>query len=283
MARDPTDLRASRTMLRPTQAVPAKLPQPELTVVVPAYNEAERLPATLDQLGQFLDQWGIDYRVLVVDDGSKDGTPKITNRYGTRFSTVSLPHNRGKGAAVREGMRRAKGRVVCFMDADLPYALDCLRQGYETIVAGRAEVVFGARDVAGAACRVRRRWLRSSASLVFRGIVKCLISRRVSDTQAGFKMFSSEACRQIFSLATIDSFAFDTEVVYLTHQLRLSYQRQGVVLINERASSLSLMRHTLPMIRDVFRVRWQAWQGTYYVAEMLRMPAPANPSDRKAA
>src|SRR5260221_4809059 len=95
----------------------------ELTIVVPAFNEESRLPATLDGLATYLDRWGIDYRVLVVDDGSDDATAQMTRGRGTRFSTVSQK-NSGKGAAVRNGVLRATGQVVAFTDADLPYDLD---------------------------------------------------------------------------------------------------------------------------------------------------------------
>lgn len=244
----------------------------DLTVVVPAFNEAQRLPSTLLELARFLDEWGIDYRVVVVDDGSRDATARVTDEFGPRFSTVSLPENRGKGAAVRTGMLQASGRIVSFLDADLPFALDCLRQGYLSLVSGGADVVFGARDVEGAAVQVRRRPIRTLASAVFRGIVRTLISRQVTDTQAGFKMFHSSAANRLFALATLDGFAFDAEIVFLTHQLRLRYRRQPVVLINDYQSSLSLMRHTLPMFLDLFRIRWQSFRGAYAEPTVLPLP-----------
>jgi dolichyl-phosphate beta-glucosyltransferase len=235
----------------------------DLTVVIPAFNEQRRLPETLQELRRYLGAWGVDYRVIVADDGSRDGTAGIAADFGPRFSTISLPRNQGKGAAVRTGMRQAGGRVVAFMDADLPYALECLRRGYDVIETGCTDVVFGARDVDGAQVRVRRREIRMVASALFRGIVKILISTQVTDTQAGFKIFSRDAAQRIFSRATIDSFAFDAEIVFLTHQLRLRFRRQPVVLSNERGSTLSLARHTLPMLRDVLRVRWQSLRGAY--------------------
>jgi dolichyl-phosphate beta-glucosyltransferase len=236
---------------------------PELTVVIPAHNEAARLPATLEALGQFLDDWGIDYQVLVVDDGSRDVTARLTDGRGPRFSTHSLSRNRGKGAAVRTGMLQARGRIVAFMDADLPYALDCLRQGYSVMQSGGAEVVLGARNVAGSENQVRRHWLRKLASVMFRGITHWLISNQVSDTQAGFKMFRRGASEQIFSRTTLDGFAFDAEVIFLMHRLRLPFAQVPVTLINDWASTLSLRRHTLPMLLDVFRIHARARRGWY--------------------
>lgn len=242
----------------------------ELSVVVPAYNEESRLPLTLESLQQFLDPWGIDYQVLVVDDGSHDGTALVSEGFGERFSTLTLTQNSGKGAAVRAGMLAATGEVIVFTDADLPYDLVALRASYETIRSGKTDVILGARDIDGSGCRVKRRLSRSFASVVFRLLSKYLISREVTDTQAGFKCFRADACQRVFGLATLNSFAFDTEIVVLIRKLRIPFQRIPVTLINERASTLSLFRHALPMLLDMFRVRWNIWRGAY--AETLLLP-----------
>ncbi|HLJ11513.1 MAG TPA: glycosyltransferase [Planctomycetaceae bacterium] len=234
----------------------------DLTVIVPAFNEERRLPATLDGLSAYLDDWGIDYRVLVVDDGSRDGTARLTCGRGPRFSTISQP-NRGKGAAVRNGMLRATGNVVAFTDADLPYDLDGVRTAYDAIAGKACEAVFGARDLKESAVLAPRRILRTLATLTFRSIVHRLVSREVTDTQCGLKVFSRRATVEIFSRTTIDGFAFDAEVVYLTHRLALPFTRIPVTLINEYASTISLTRHALPMLLDVFRVRLRDALGVY--------------------
>ncbi len=219
--------------------LPRRAPDHDLTLVIPAYNEQNRLPRTLQQLRDYLDRWGINYRVVVADDGSRDETATVASSFGHRFSTLSLSQNRGKGAAVRAGMLSASGRVVAFTDADLPYALGSLRAGYELIRAGRCQVAFGARDLADSRRFVRRRTLRRAASAVFSQVVRLRISPDVTDTQAGLKLFSAEASRAIFSRTVIDGFAFDAEVVFLARHLHLNYQRIPVQLINEESSSLS--------------------------------------------
>ena len=116
----------------------------ELTLIIPAFNEEKRLPWTLCQIGMFLDQWGVDYRVVVADDGSADRTAELTGPLGKRFSTVRLARHAGKGSArLRAAMLQATGRVVAFTDADLPFELAALREGYEWIHQRTCEVVLG--------------------------------------------------------------------------------------------------------------------------------------------
>jgi|CXWL01.1.fsa_nt_gi dolichyl-phosphate beta-glucosyltransferase len=260
--------RNSRTSILQSPVQPAtslnavRLPIPDLTLIIPSYNEEQRLPRTLNGVRDFFEEWGIDYRVLVADDGSSDRTPHLTESFGERFSTISLTRQRGKGAAVRCGMLQATGRVLAFTDADLPFDLEALRAGYEKISTGGCDVVFGARDLESSADLVPRKLSRKIASGTFSWIVTRLISRHVTDTQCGLKLFSPDAARAIFSRLRIEGFAFDAEIVYLTHRLKLSYLRVPVKLVNEHSSTLSLTRHALPMLRDIISLRWRAgWES----------------------
>ncbi len=241
----------------------------DLTLVIPAHNEERRLPWTLQQAADYFAGWDIDYRLLVIDDGSTDQTGAIACRYGARFSTIRLERCGGKGRAVRTGMLAATGRVVAFTDADLPFDLTALRQGYDLIVSGRCDVVFGARDLPESKHLASRRPARQLATIVFRQLARLLISRQVTDTQCGLKLFSRRAAVDVFSRATIDGFAFDAEVVMLTERLRLRFQRVPVTLVNDYGSKLSIRRHALPMLVDLVRI-WLA-------ARKLRLPIPVVP------
>jgi dolichyl-phosphate beta-glucosyltransferase len=263
-------LELSRMTVRPLPSLisPPGSPGPtdhDLTVIVPAYNEQDRLPATLAGLRDYLNPWGVDYRVVVIDNASTDKTGQIADSFGPRFSTLAQPIP-GKGAAIRLGMQACTGAVLAFTDADLPYDLDSLRKGYESIVAGKTDVVFGARDLVESEMRARRRLIRTVATTVFREVVRLLVSRHVTDTQCGLKLFRREAAWDIFTRTTIDGFAFDAEVVYLTHRLRLPYERVAVTLINEYSSTLSLSRHALPMFLDVVRLRLRSLRGAHQLA-----------------
>jgi dolichyl-phosphate beta-glucosyltransferase len=229
----------------------------DLTLVIPAYNEESRLPWTLCELGRFLADWGIDYRVLVADDGSSDKTPDLTNLLGPQFSTARLDRHRGKGAAVRNAMLQATGRVVAFTDADLPFELSSIREGYERIRNDGCDVVFGARDLQQSAHHARRRFSRTAATWIFREVVKRCVSREVTDTQCGLKLFSLRAAGDVFSRVTIEGFAFDAEVVFLTERLGLNFCRLPVNLVHEYSSTLSLRRDTWPMLRDIANLWWR--------------------------
>jgi len=235
----------------------------DLTLIIPAYNEELRLPKTLSEAKAYLDAWGINYRVLVIDDGSRDATSTITSGFGRRFSTIRQA-NGGKGSAVRNGMLAASGRVIGFTDADLPYDLDALKAAYETIASGHREVVFGSRTAEGAESLVERKWMRTLASFVFRSCMRLLVSTQVTDTQCGLKVFSRRAARQIFSRATVNGFAFDAEVVYLTHLLDLSFEKVAVTLVNDYSTTISLTRNAIPMLMDVIKVRWHSLRNGYH-------------------
>ncbi|MBS0210536.1 MAG: glycosyltransferase [Planctomycetes bacterium] len=226
----------------------------ELTLIIPAYNEEQRLRPTLETLTGFLDRQGIDYRVVVVDDGSSDGTAHVSDDFGPRCSTLRLPENQGKGAAVRQGLLAATGRIVGFTDADLPYDLNNLITAYRILDREECEVVFGARDLNGAAQLAPRKLTRRIATTVFSKIVATLISREVTDTQCGLKLFSRAAAYDIFSLASVNGFAFDVEVVFLTQHLRIPFKRIPVTLVNEYSTTLSLTRHSIPMLLDAVKV-----------------------------
>jgi dolichyl-phosphate beta-glucosyltransferase len=256
---------ASHTMPSNNQPMPhVRIVAPsdhDLTVIIPAYNEEKRLPWTLAQLGSTPNEWGIDYRVLVADDGSTDRTAVLTRDLGPRFSTIRISPQGGKGRAVRTAMLQATGRVLAFTDADLPFRLTALRQGFDWVRTGQSDVVFGARDIAGAENLAPRRLFRRLATFAFREIVRRLVSREITDTQCGLKLFSRRAALEIFGRSTIDGFAFDAEVVLLTHRLDLSYQRVPVTLVNEFSSTLSLRRNALPMLLDVVRLRLRDQAG----------------------
>lgn len=266
----------SPNMPLPSPGQSAPLPDHELSIVIPAYNEAARLPRTLDSLSRYLENWGVDHRVFVVDDGSQDATASLGEGHGDRVSVIRQP-NRGKGAAVRNGMLHATGRIVAFTDADLPYHLKSLRLGYERIRSGEFEVAFGARDLAESNDVAKRPLARRAAHTAFRLAVRLLLGTQIHDTQFGLKLFSRNAAIEIFGRGTVDGFAFDAEVIYLTQALKFRHCRIPVTLLNDSESSISLTRHSLPMLLDVMQLRLRSMAGGYNLKERPlrdRVPEP---------
>lgn len=254
----------------------------DLTVLVPSYDEERRLPSTLGGLGDFLNAWGVDYRVMVVDDGSRDQTAAVSGRFGPRFSTLRLEQHAGKGAAVRRGMLAATGQIVAFTDADLPYDLTALQTGCHWIRRGDCQVVLGARDLIGASCHVRRKLSRILASAAFRQLVRVAISKEVTDTQCGLKIFSRSAAIDIFSRTTLDGFAFDAEVVLLCHRLHVPFRRIAVQLINEYSSTLSVSRHGWSMLYDLIALAVRDRVSGRQTPAVRTLPGPRE-EPRKAA
>lgn len=191
--------------------------RPPLSIVIPAYNEAARLPGTLRALRERFG--GSATEVIVADDGSRDDTAAIARAASSpelAVTVVRLPENRGKGAAVRAGVAASAGEVVLYMDADLATDL----AGVDAFLArlGDADVVVGSRAVPGA--RVHNTTaLRTAMGRTFNGMVRIVTRLDVHDSQCGFKAFRGDAARLLFALGAIDGFAFDPEVLVMARVL----------------------------------------------------------------
>jgi len=225
----------------------------DLSVVIPAYNEAGRLPEALDGLAAWVASLPWRVELIVVDDGSGDATAAAAAVHPCGCGVIRLVNNSGKGAAVRAGMLAARGRVVAFTDADLPYRMEALEHAYAMIDGGRADVVYGARDLLDSTMAVRRAAHRSLASFSFRLLTGMLISRQIRDTQCGLKAFSRRAAHEVFPRVHTDGFAFDAEAILVARRLGLVAARVPVVLVNEAGSTVSLRRHAPQMLRDIVR------------------------------
>lgn len=220
-----------------------------LTVVLPCYNEAERLPRTLEGL---LAQLPSDVEVLVVDDGSTDATAAAARAAAgddPRVRVILGPVNRGKGHAVRTGMLEAAGERIVFTDADGSYgAADVLRVA-EAL--GEAPVAIGTRgQAAGAGSPVRR-----LASRLFNRAVRELLELPFDDTQCGLKGFCRAAAQDVFGRAQVDGFAFDAEALALARRLDHQVREVPVTAEERHGSKIRLATDALRMLRDMWRVR----------------------------
>ena len=234
-----------------------------MSVIVPAYGEAQRIGATITALRDALAEVAADggVEVVVVDDGSTDGTTAAARQAGAD-EVVTLPRNRGKGAAVRAGVLAAHGRTVAFTDADLSYAPDQLLRLLTEVEAGW-DAVVGSRKHIETNVLVRGRRLRELSGRVFNLLTLGVLLGQYRDTQCGLKAFRSDVARLLFSNARIDGFAFDVELFHLIERYRLSLLEVPVDLANSETSTVRVGVEGVRMLRDLFRVRRWSSQGVY--------------------
>ncbi len=232
---------------------------PYLSIVVPAYNEARRLPPALEKLAAFCRDLGRSYEVLVIVERSTDGTLEIAARFAAQqahFQAVDNAVQRGKGFAVRSGMLRARGELVFYMDADLSVPLAAVPEflaRFET--APRADVLLGNRQHVMSRITRRQSWLRRTMGQTFNRILKTCALASLHDTQCGFKAFRREAAHAIFSRQTLDGFAFDVEVLLLAERLGYKIADLPVEWLNSGESKVRILHDSLAMLRDTLRVR----------------------------
>jgi dolichyl-phosphate beta-glucosyltransferase len=189
-----------------------------LSIVVPAYNEEDRLPKTLRLLDEFLNKQQWEFReVIVVDDGSKDATVNVAEDFARDHEGVRViknPGNRGKGYAVRHGMQHANGEWCLFTDADLSAPIDELDKLFQATDSG-ADVAIGSRALDRSLIGIHQPGMRETAGKLFNAVMRLAVGLKISDTQCGFKLFSAKAAKAIFPRQQLDRFGFDVEVLFL--------------------------------------------------------------------
>jgi dolichyl-phosphate beta-glucosyltransferase len=233
----------------------------ELSVVIPAYNEARRLPATLARLRQHLAARGRACEILVVDDGSSDGTAEVAGATGEAVRVLRHEPNRGKGFAVRRGMLAATGERRLMTDADLSTPIEELAKLEAEIDRG-FDVAIGSRAVAGARIEVHQPAYRETMGRAFNVLVQALLLPGLHDTQCGFKLFTAGAAAAAFSASRLDGFSFDVEALYVARLRGLRIAEVPVVWRNDDATRVSLGGGGAAFL-DLFRIRLLALRGTY--------------------
>jgi dolichyl-phosphate beta-glucosyltransferase len=229
---------------------------PYLSVVIPAYNEAGRIRATLIRVREYLVSRDYTSEVVVVDDGSNDNTASIAEEELRSFPSVVLRYtpNHGKGYAVRYGMLRARGRYILFSDADLATPIEEVEKLF-TAVRDGAEIAIGSRDVPGAKLVRRQSIIREFGGKLFNRCVQVFAVPGIHDTQCGFKLFTSDAARRVFGLCTIDNFSFDVEVLFVARRLGYRIAEVPVTWRHQEGSKVRLWRDGPRMLRTLIRIR----------------------------
>lgn len=227
---------------------------PELSVVIPAYNEENRLGDTLASICDHLSKQGSSFEVLVVDDGSADDTVSRALDYsdfGVRV--ISLGLNQGKGAALRRGVLESRGKRILISDADLSTPIEDLATLQPHLEA--APLVFGSRAVAGARLKKRQPFYRELMGKTFNLLIRIAGIHGLSDTQCGFKLLDGRVGRQLFALMTTPGFAFDVELAYLAQRFGYKIAEVGVTWENSPASKVRVLLDPPAMILEILKFR----------------------------
>lgn len=232
---------------------------PALSIVIPAWNEARRLPESLRQLRVFFDTHPVDVEILVIVERCEDdtlGAARAAAGDDARVEVIDNLVHRGKGYAVRTGMLRAKGEIVLFMDADLSTpAQEVLAFLTHFQQAPDTDVLIGSRALARSRIEKPQNALRRNMGRLFNALVQVLGVPGISDTQCGFKAFRRAAAREIFLRQTLDGFAFDVEVLMLARALELRVDVLPVHWRNSPQSSVHIVLDSWRMLQDLLRVR----------------------------
>jgi len=250
----------------------------DISIIVPAYNEEQRLPPTLERLHAFLSTQPMRYEILVVDDGSKDQTCKVVEEHAARIPHLRLVRqlpNKGKGAAVRLGMLSAKGQIRVMCDADCSMPPEQLPRLLAPIIACEAQIAIGSRYAEGAKTDVKQPFYRVLWSRLANKVIQRSLVPGIRDTQCGFKAFTAETARDLFRRAKIDGWAFDLEILALARRRDYSIAEVGVEWKDDNRSRINPLKDMWKVIKEAIVIRRNLKSGVYNTPLPSGTPATA--------
>ena len=238
------------------------------SIIIPAYNESQRIVPTLDRILTYITEQAWDAELIVVNDGSRDDTAKIVQRYVERNPVIRLvenPGNRGKGYSVRNGMLNARGELLLFSDADLSSPIEEAPKLFRAIEDG-ADVAIGSRWLRSELQTARQPLHRQLFGRVFNLALRIILGLKFKDTQCGFKAFTRSAARSIFPLQRIERWGFDPELIFLARKQRLRIVEVPVKWAHDEGGRINPLRDGLRMFVEVLKIRWNSMAGKYQAA-----------------
>lgn len=240
--------------------------RPELSIIIPAYNEEKRLPASLERILAYLDKRPTRAEIIVVNDGSADGTAGVVQQFQQRYPELRLlsnERNRGKGFSVRTGMLEARGELALFTDADLSTPIDEVDKLLAAIREQGYDGAIGSRALDRSLIEVHESRFRELAGVIFNRLVRLITGMPFADTQCGFKAFQREKGRIVFEQQRTEGFGFDPEILFLARRHGLKVAEIPVHWKYDAATKVRMVSDSLGMFAELVAIRCNAWMGRY--------------------
>jgi dolichyl-phosphate beta-glucosyltransferase len=238
---------------------------PTYSIIIPAFNESTRIPATLDKVLAHIAERGWNAEIIVVNDGSRDNTSAVVNGYVQRFKNMRLlenPGNRGKGYSVRNGMLQARGDILLFTDADLSSPIYEADRLFAEIEKG-ADVAFGSRWLEADKQTERQPILRQVAGRVYNLLLRVILGLNYRDTQCGLKAFTRAATEKVFTRQKIERWGFDPELLFIARRFHLKMIEVPVEWAHDDRSKINPVVDGFKMGMEMLRIRWNGLKGRY--------------------
>ncbi len=247
--------------------------QPYLSIIIPAYNEAERISETLLAMDKYLSTAEYSYEILVVNDGSTDATAAIVanmEKLVKNIKLIDIKQNGGKGGTVRAGMLEATGKIRLFTDADNSTSIDHFEKMMPLFKEG-CGVVIGSRAMRGAKLDPPESFFRRFVGKSLNLLIQLFLLPGLWDTQCGFKAFTDEAAERIFSISRVSGWGFDVEVLALAHRMGYKIKEIPVYWVNVMGSHMRFSGG-LRFLEEICKIRWWLWRRQYPLPRLDRAP-----------
>jgi dolichyl-phosphate beta-glucosyltransferase len=238
---------------------------PRFSIVIPAYNEAARIPGTLEAVAACVRSRRWSAEIIVVNDGSRDRTAEVVRSFAAGHPEVRLlenPGNRGKGYSVRNGLLRSLGEVVMFTDADLSAPIEEAQGLFDAIARG-ADIAIGSRWLERSRQTIRQPFYRRFFGRCFNAVTRAVMGLPFADTQCGFKAFTRAAAQTVCQLQTIDRWGFDPEILFIARKRGYRVDEVPVSWAHDERTRISYLKDGMRMLEDIAIVRWNALRGRY--------------------
>jgi glycosyltransferase involved in cell wall biosynthesis len=241
------------------------LSTPAYSIVIPAYNESERIGSTLERVRNYVSQQNWDAEIIVVNDGSRDQTRAIAEAHAAqdpRLRIVDNPGNHGKGYSVRHGMLEARGAMRIFSDADMSSPIEEADKLFDALAAG-ADIAIGSRWLNSELQTRRQSWQRQLMGRAFNLVPRVVLGLNYKDTQCGFKAFTRHASDVVFGQQLIDGWGFDPELLFIARKSGLKIAEVAVTWAHSDGTRISPLRDGTRMVMEMFKIRWNGMAGKY--------------------